>query len=1133
MRKIGAALQFNATDLVGYLNCRHLAVLDRAVAEGALEKPKFWDPVVDILWQRGAKHEANYIEHLVKSGLGPVKIAGIEVTDVAVAETLAAMKAGSHVIVQGALAYGQWVGRADVLRRVEVASALGSWSYEPVDTKLARETRAGSVLQLCLYADLLAELQGRAPDFFHVVIPWSDFEPQRYRYADYSAYFRKVKREMLAFFEDPKTEDAYPEPIDHCEICRWRDHCDERRRKDDHPCLVAGISKLQINELRQHDIKTMRSLASIPLPLNWKPDRGSADSYIRIREQARLQVEARESGKLKYELLAVEQRFGLSCLPAPSPGDIFLDFEGDPFVGEGGIEYLFGYLACGENGDLEYIGAWALSREAEKKAFEQFVDFVVARWEKHPGLHIYHYAPYEPSALKRLMGRYATREEELDRMLRAKLFVDLYQVVRRGLRASVETYSIKSLEPFYGFERETSLHDANVALASLQAHLELDDVPSITDKTLAAVQQYNRDDCRSAAQLRDWLEVQRERLVAEGVHVGRPAPGDGNPNDKITAWLIEITALIETLTADVPVDAEQRSAEQQARWLLANVIDWHRREDKAVWWEYFRLADLAPDDLLQERAGLAGLTFVETIGGTARAPVQRYAFTPQETELRGSEDLYIAGGAKLGKLEAISFEDRTIDIKKRQDTAGTHPDAIFAHTYVSGQVMADALVRIGEYVAEHGVSGVGPYQAARDLLLRIAPRVSGEPLHRADETPVESAIRLSGHLEGGILPIQGPPGAGKTFTGAQMICELVSQGKVVGVTANSHKVVRNLIDEVIRVADEKAVELQCCQKADEPEGPQHRLSFVKRSEDLIAALGNGTSVGGGTAWLWSRPDAFDTIDVLFVDEAAQMSLANVLAASQAARMVVLIGDPQQLDQPTKGTHPDGADASSLDHVLAGQHTISSDKGLFLDETWRLHPLICSYTSEVFYDNKLKSREGLEKQAIRSTSTTVGSGLRYIPVAHRGNQNCSPEEAEVVEALVRSIIDAKSTWINREGQEKLVELDDILIIAPYNAQVFEILRRLPAARVGTVDKFQGQQAPIAIYSMATSSHADAPRGMEFLYSLNRLNVATSRARCISILVCSPTLFEPECRTPRQIQLTNGFCRLAEMAEALKV
>ena len=811
---------------------------------------------------------------------------------------------------------------------------------------------------------------------------------------------------------------------------------------------------------------------------------------------------------------------------------MFLDLEGDPFVGEHGLEYLFGYLFEDANGTLVYEGEWALTRADEKRAFEIFVDFVMARWARFPDFHIYHYAPYEPAALKRLMGRYATREEEIDRMLRARLFVDLYQVVRHGLRASVESYSIKRLEPFYGFTRGIPLSDANAALATFQAILGLGDASSIADAVRAAVRAYNEDDCRSTVSLRDWLEAQRGKLIAGGTNVPRPQPGDGAPNEKITDWLIKINALISRLTIDVPADPEERNDEQHARWILANTIDWHRREEKAVWWEFFRLADLSLEDLREERAGLASLTFIGAVGGTARAPIHRYRFPPQETELRGGEELCNLGGAKLGKVEVISFDGDTIDIKKRQDAAGLHPEAVFAHSHVGGQVMAEALVRTGDYVADHGVRGDGAYQAARDLLVREGPRVSGEPLHRVGETTVEAAVRLCAHLGGGVLPVQGPPGAGKTFTGARMICELVRRGKKIGITANSHKVIRNLIDATIMAADELGIALRCCQKADEVEDPQDRLFFAKKNEDVFAALGGGdAAVAGGTAWLWSRLDAFETVDVLFVDEAAQMSLANVLAVSQAAKTVVLIGDPQQLDQPMQGSHPEGIDVSAFDHLLDGERTIAADKGLFLEETWRLHPAICAYTSELFYDGKLRSKKGLEQQVIKGSTPITGSGLYFLPVAHHGSQNCSPEEAQAVGGLVRAILVGNATWLDREAREKPITLEDIVIITPYNAQVFAIQQHLPGARVGTVDKFQGQEAPIAIYSLATSSHADAPRGMEFLYSLNRLNVATSRAKCASILIGSPQIFEAECRTPRQIQLANAFCRYFEMAKVI--
>jgi predicted RecB family nuclease len=618
MRKVGQAFELSATDLVAYLNCHHLSALERSVAEGALKKPYVVvDPLLDALWERGLTHEQSYLEYLTRAGFEVVKIDGVEVTAASVAATIAAMKRGTAVIAQGALSHEGWVGRADILRRVEAPSALGGWSYEVVDTKLARETKAGAVLQLSLYSDLLAEIQGVPPEHMAIVVPWSDFKPQIYRYADYAAYFRRVRGELLnSLNEEPTPKATYPDPVEHCEVCRWRGVCEQRRRDDDHLCLVAGISKLQINELTQQGFPTVKALAAMPRPLGWKPKRGSARSYPRIREQARIQVETREAGELRFELLPVQADFGLTRLPEPSKGDIFLDLEGDPFVGEHGLEYLFGYLSADGSGALQYQHSWGLSRADEKRAFEDFIDFVMARWAEFPGMHIYHYAPYEPAALKRLMGRYATREEELDRMLRAKLFVDLYHVVRHGIRAGVESYSIKRLEPLYVFDRDAALPDANAALALLQANIELDDIPSISEQTKATVLAYNRDDCRSAAALHEWLESLRAQIVAGGTPIPRPQPGDGSPNENVSAWLDKINPVIAKLSEGIPSDPEERTAEQHARWILANLLDWHRREDKAVCWELFRLSDLSAEDLLDERAGLSGLNFVAQVGGT-------------------------------------------------------------------------------------------------------------------------------------------------------------------------------------------------------------------------------------------------------------------------------------------------------------------------------------------------------------------------------------------------------------------------------------------------------------------------------------------------------------------------------------
>jgi uncharacterized protein len=610
---------------------------------------------------------------------------------------------------------------------------------------------------------------------------------------------------------------------------------------------------------------------------------------------------------------------------------------------------------------------------------------------------------------------------------------------------------------------------------------------------------------------------------------------EGAPPEAVSERQQQSATLANALLRNIPADPETRNTEEAARWLLANLLDWHRREAKADWWEYFRLKDLTDEELVDERAAISGLERVGTIEVLRRIPTDRYTFEKQETDVRAG-DVVCDRGEKIGEVVAIDIGARTVDIKKMKKTAEVHPTSVFVDARgPSNDVLADALFRLGAWVNTNGVDSTGPYRAARDLLLRHGPRLldrTGLAVHSGEST-VDAAKRVVAQLDNSVLAIQGPPGAGKTFTGARMICELVRQGKKVGITATSHKVIRKLLDDVIEAAPEfNLYGLRCVQKVSEmPDEDVPGILLTTDNVEPLAELHRGAQVVAGTAWMWSREDFFEAVDVLFVDEAGQMSLANVLALSHAAKSLVLLGDPQQLEQPLKGSHPEGADLSALEHLLARAKTIPADKGLFLERTWRLHPAICRFTSELFYENRLHSREGLERQKVEGHPWLGEAGLWFVPVRHDGNQNSSAEEVERVAGIIDTLIQPGVNWIDDKGRSRPLELEDILIVAPYNAQVSDLAARLPAARVGTVDKFQGQQAPVVIYSLTTSSPEDAPRGMEFLYSLNRLNVATSRAQAMVIVVGNLLLLEPDCRSPRQMQLANAFCRYLELAHVV--
>ncbi len=930
-----------------------------------------------------------------------------------------------------------------------------------------------------------------------------------------------------------------------------------RRRADDHLSLVAGISARQRRALIDRDVPTLEALGDLSLPMDPPLKDTGAGALLRVREQARIQLAGRREGRLKYELFVpdpgdpIELDRGLASLPAPSPGDLFFDIEGDPYAFDDGLDYLFGVLDT--NGGFEAIwsrdddtGEFGLA--AERRAFERLIDLFMARLEADPNLHIYHYAPYEPTALKRLMGRYGTREDEVDQLLRKGVLVDLLRAVRQSMRASVESYSIKKMEAFYGFVREIDLRDAGSSIVAFEQWLELGEGERPAADHLVRIEAYNRDDVVSNLRLRDWLEGLRVELAREiGQEIPRPGPRVAELPPDLSESQARVAALVERLAdpAVIPTDPADRTPTQRATWLLAQLLGWHRREDKSMWWDFHRLMELTPEQLVDEDDPIGLLEPIGPVDEPKNGKqVWRYAFPDQDYDL-GRGEVYDPANKQarpddspfswlVGDGATVDAADRTVDLRRNVDAP--HPRAIVPLNWVRTKDHQASLFDLGEWVAEHGIDASGPYRVARDLLLRTPPRVGQwleEPVARTGERDLDAARRLATALDHTTLAIQGPPGSGKTYSGARMICTLLAAGKQVGITGTSHKVIGNLLTAVLDAAAEEGVEVRPVQRGTaEQVLEDDRVTRGKDTADVRARLTDRrANLAAGTTWLWASAGMVDAVDVLVVDEAGQISLANVLAVGRATEDLVLLGDPQQLDQPLRGTHPPGADRSALAHVLGDDATMPPTRGLFLEKTWRLAPALCEFTSEVFYDDRLEPEPSLAAQRVESGESIVdGVGPRLLGVPTVGADNESSTEADAVADLARMMVGAAS-WVDKLGTVRPIGWDDVLIVAPYNAQVGAIKRRLPPeARVGTVDKFQGQEAPISIYSMTTSSPELAPRGMDFLYSRHRLNVATSRARCVSIVVASPDLLRVRARTPEQMRLANAFCRFAEMAGA---
>jgi predicted RecB family nuclease len=1140
--------QFSPTDLNHFLECAHLIQLERGRDRHARRGAR--DAHADLLAEKGAEHERAWFERFREEGLAIVSIDSIAAERDWLAEaarTGEAMRRGADIIYQAVFADGEWRGISDFLVRIDTPSALGSWSYEAWDTKLARRAKPYFVLQLCFYTEQLGRIQGLTPEMMVVVL--GNGKRERLRYCDFDAYYRSVRRRFVSAVEADLP--TYPYPVGHCGLCEYHEGCEQRWDADDHLSRVAGIRRAQVQRLNEAGIQTVAELGAIVgLGLSAPADdaivgRGlmaPADATRRIRigpaaldrlrHQASLQAGHRQTGMHRYELLDVDERSGFRLMPVPSPGDIFFDMEGDPYFEPArGLEYLFGVMTQGD-----FCAFQALTRAEEKIAFERFVDLVHARLREWPGLHVYHYAAYEPSALKRLMSEHATREAEVDDLLRREVFVDLYQVVRQSIRTSHRSYSIKKVRSFFmDGAGQGAVSDGGDSILEFERWRRTGD-PAI----LQAIIEYNKEDCDSTLRLRDWL---LERKAEAEQRSGTTIPWKETKEPEESPKRVE---------EDAATRARREHLLEIGQPLLADLLNYHRREAKPAYWAYFERRGKSMDDLIDDTEAIAELTAAtdEQPEVAGRSVVYQLDFPPQEYKLGAGDqvdDPFRA--APAGTIVRVDGGRGRLWLKRGARRHGEPlPAALVSSAPLDNSAQRKALGRVADSLVDCVVhrpseivvgqaslfdDGVGihtgrlVFSAIRDILERTTPRVKGlAPRASLQTLELDVQMKMVASLDSSYLLIQGPPGSGKTFTAARIIVSLIAGGKRIGVAANSHKAINNLLAEVEAVAAVGGVTFAGLKKNGKEDDEFDGL-LIDNTTENAACESPTVRLVAGTSWLFSREEMEQSLDYLFIDEAGQVSLADAVAMATSSRNVVLLGDPQQLPQVRQGVHPGTSGCSILEHLLDGHATIAGNRGIFLARTWRMHPDICGFISDLAYDGRLVSAEGLERQRVDSRGLS-GTGLRYLPVEHEGNGQQSPEEARVIAAEIAGILrDGKFT--DARGNTRVLTPADILVVAPYNMQVRCLREALPdGIEVGTVDKFQGREAPVVFFSMASSSGEDVPRGLEFLFSRNRFNVAISRARVLAVVACSPRLFETRCRTVEQMRLVNALCRFAEQA-----
>lgn len=1198
MRKLNGRIILSPTDLANHLACRHLTWLNLKSLETGIAPAQKNDDLIEVLQKYGDEHEATYLAKLKVSleaiSRKVVDLKALRDKDSAftlddlmngMAATAAAMKSGRDTLYQPTLcmeADGHtWIGYADFLEAVDgIISNLGDYAFEPQDTKLARIAKVNALLQLCVYAEQIQQIQGVEPKFVHVVPGSEENEKISVRLSEVSAYYRHIKKSLIrALLESP--EESEPTPNEHCDVCRWRVDCKERLKKADDLSLVSGMTTTNRHKLREVGITKLEHLATereIKVDIN-------PDVLSRLKSQANLQYKTRIKQNAEPEalpeyefLLPIEHRRGFNLLPERNLGDIFYDIEGHAYRGSKGLEYLHGLAWIDPDGSTHYIPIWAHNTEEERDALIRVIDFINERIAT-PGqekLRIYHYGNYEPSALKRLAAKHATYETKLSKLLREGRFVDLSRVVTEGMRIGVESYSIKKLEKMYHFERNDLVSEGKLSIVCYEEWLSTRNTaehgPNGDGKILEDLRAYNEGDCLSTIKLREWLEEQRETLAGlssnEQTNLVRPEINVLKDEENIGEGL---AAQLNAGRFD-----RQPDFDLEYRWLLADLLDFHGREKSVNAFEFIQRRDMTPDELFKDSNAISGLHLESTLETASKknkhSEIRRYRFVPQSTTITVGKNITApnyhpytppdventAHGIqkpKFPKLEVVSVNYRLgiIDLRLTSDKPSMpDPTSIFLDETFNTQSFTDRLHDIARSVIDGKESDLG---VTIGLLKRQPTQLlpGSPPLGAVErERDWQEMAGITKTLDGSYLAVQGPPGTGKTYSAARMILDLVRQNKRVGITAQTFNAVDQLLEEIVRWAGDhgfskdKPIRVISRTKETDAEGdPDSVVMITKRKKpEKVEKEHLNFQIICGNSFFFARPQMRDSVDVLFVDEAGQLSLADTLAVSLASKNLVLVGDPQQLKQTVKAAHPGNSGLSALEYINNGTDVVPEGYGILLSTTKRMHPAITEFISEQVYEGKLHSVPGLEHQAIGGTDWLAGSGLRWFPVPHAGRTTVSEEEAfHVVEAFY-SMLDREFT--DKDGLGSKITPEDVFLIAPYNAQCSELLLRLadhPDAkkhgvtydrmrhRVGTVDRAQGDEAPIVLYSFTSSSKDDIPRGMDFLYSKNRFNVAVSRAQALVVVFASPHLLDVTCKTIEQVRLANMLLRYVEVARSI--
>ncbi len=1128
-------IYFSPSDLVRFMDSPFATWMDRFKLDYPDQAPAQDEPdaMMGLLAQQGHDHEQQLIDRWQAQGYQITYITGNNWQEKRQA-TQQAMANGHDIIVQAALQHDAFHGFADFLIKTNHPDTTATAHYEVWDAKLAALAKPAFIIQLCAYSDMLQHDQGTLPE--HITLILGDGQITTYRTAQFFYYYQQLKNAFLAqqVNFDPQNQ---PDPSSCYQWADWESFAKACLIDQDHLSQVANITKSQIKKLQQAGITTMRQLAHLS-PSSHVP-RLNPSILSRLQQQAAIQHASGHSDQVLFEIIQpdAENPKGLALLPPASDYDVFFDIEGDPLQ-PNGLEYLWGASYFDDHGQRVFKDFWAHDTQEEKQAFQAFIQWVYQRWQTDPNMHIYHYANYEIAACRKLMGRYGVCEFELDQLLRHNVFVDLYHIVKTGLLVGQPRYSIKNIEHLYRGHRQTEVGNGSDSVVVYE-RWRTRYAKGLTSKNwqhdadLRAIRDYNIDDCDSTQELVDWLREQQQAhgIVFTGNQVGDVSQQAIEKQQQSSQLCQELLQLAETQRHDDPDTA-------QVTETLAWMTEFHRREAKPVFWRQFDRLAAQDVELLDDLDCLANCQRTSqppfAASQRARNLVYEYAFDTEQNFKAAAKQYFVKDTeTDQGYPIKVTFEPTLSDLSAGRIALKANQEppemiTLVPDEFVSADIITSGIKQVARAHADGTLAQHHP--AIVDFLYRSKPRVKNHqgPLapEQSPEAKLKAILKIVANLDHSYLTIQGPPGAGKSFTGKQIIAERLRHGAAIGITSNSHKAINHLLKSTAAYCREQGIQAQffCTKETDESLSSLD-IKTLKTNQLQLNSL--GPCVIGTTAWGFARDDMAKRLDYLIVDEAGQVSAANLVGISRCADNLILMGDQMQLGQPIQGSHPGESGLSVLDYLVHDTATIRDDMGVFLATTFRLHSRINHLLSQQIYDGQLISLPANDHRILEIPEHTTDqcpirqqAGIVFLPIEHQGNTQSSPEEIDCIVKTTQQLLGRTfHTGLDLEPTRPIT-WDDILFVAPYNHQVRQLKDALgPQAHVGSVDKFQGQEAPIVFLSLCASDANDSPRGIDFLFDPNRLNVALSRAQTLAIVVGNPALGQTQVNHVDQLKKVN--------------